>query len=250
MKTYIENAIYLAWKDLLTRYKKSVLGPFWFTLGNLIGILGLGVIWGAILKEELATFLPSLAIGLVTWFFISGVLIESCTAFTSHGQIIRNVKMPLWFFTTRIMARQTINLSHNIFIVIGILIYYQKLNTSLITLSLVGMVILILNMGWISYVISVLATRYRDIEYTITSFLPILFFISPVIFRPDHIPESIKAIALYNPIAYLIEVIRSPILGTNPESYLYMASSLMLLIGFTIAFWVHKKHTRRLVYWL
>ena len=91
------NAIYLAWSDTRARYSKSVLGPFWITLMNLIGVLGLSVVWSRLLHEDPKSFIPSVAIGLLVWQLISGVLVEAPPSFVRYAHIIRNVRVPLGF---------------------------------------------------------------------------------------------------------------------------------------------------------
>ena len=79
--TLFKNALYLAWIDTRARYKKSVLGPFWLTFGNLIGVLGLSVVWANLLKEDMRTFVPSLTIGLIVWQLVAGTIGEGATTF-------------------------------------------------------------------------------------------------------------------------------------------------------------------------
>ncbi len=68
----IQNAIYLAWADTKARYKKSVIGPFWATLANVFGVLGLGLVWGHLLNQDMNTFIPQLTVGLIVWQLIDG----------------------------------------------------------------------------------------------------------------------------------------------------------------------------------
>ena len=60
----IQNAAYFAWSDTKARYKKSVLGPFWPTLTNLLGVVGLSLVWAELMNQDMQSFVPQLAIGL------------------------------------------------------------------------------------------------------------------------------------------------------------------------------------------
>ena len=63
---------FMAAGDLRARYRRSVLGPFWMTLGTAIGTLGLGLVWSELLHMDQARFVPSLTTGLVMWQLLSG----------------------------------------------------------------------------------------------------------------------------------------------------------------------------------
>ena len=72
----LKNAIYLAWNDVKARYRKSVLGPLWQTLGNLIAVVGFSFVWASLLEQDLRTFVPSLAVGLIIWQLVAGAIGE------------------------------------------------------------------------------------------------------------------------------------------------------------------------------
>ena len=63
----IINAAYLAWADTKARYKRSVLGPFWIVLTNLIGVLGLSLVWAQLFNQQMREFVPTVCIGLIVW---------------------------------------------------------------------------------------------------------------------------------------------------------------------------------------
>ena len=67
----------LAWMDVRQRYRRSILGPFWITLSLGIMVLGLGIVYGALLHQELHDYMPYLATGLIVWGLISTMLTES-----------------------------------------------------------------------------------------------------------------------------------------------------------------------------
>jgi len=180
-----KNAYHLALSDTKARYKKSVIGPLWLTLTNLIGILGLGFVWGSLMQENLSEFIPQLAVGLVCWNLISGVLLDASNVFVRQSSIIRNIATPYWFFSMRGFAKHIINLFHNFLILFGISVYYSiKISKAIVFLP-IGLLLLILNLYWIYHGLGLLGARFRDVELMMASFVPFLFFVSPVIFRAE-----------------------------------------------------------------
>ena len=106
--------LYMAWSDVRARYKRSVLGPLWITLGTAIGVVGLGFIWSALFKMERATFIPLLTVGLILWQFLSGCLSEAPSVFSRSANIIRNLGLPLALHPAQLVLRHMINFAHNV----------------------------------------------------------------------------------------------------------------------------------------
>jgi ABC-type polysaccharide/polyol phosphate export permease len=70
----------------------------WLVLGTGIGVAGLGFLWSTLLKMDRGTFIPSLTVGLVVWQLIAGCVTESTGIFMRNAAIVRNLKMPFFFF--------------------------------------------------------------------------------------------------------------------------------------------------------
>ncbi|HET9113453.1 MAG TPA: ABC transporter permease [Burkholderiales bacterium] len=243
------NAMYLAWSDTRARYSKSVLGPFWLTFGNLISILGLSIVWSALLKQDMHTFVPTITIGMIVWQLVSGAITDGATTFIRQAPIIRNVSMPTWFFVVRSLTRQVINLLHNLVIVVGVIWYFHLPLTAVSLLAIPGLLLVILNLSWITYILGLFGARFRDLEYTIASLMPLFFFITPVIFRADKLPISMKIISL-NPLSYFIEVVRDPVFGEIPTLKAYAVMLGLLAFGAIASVLFNRRYRHRLAFWL
>jgi len=246
----LKNAIYLSWNDVKARYRKSVLGPMWQTLGNLIAVIGFSVVWSSLLEQDLRTFVPSLAIGFIVWQLVAGAITESTNTFSNESQIIRNVAMPLWFFVVRTIGRQVINFLHNIVLIIGVVLYYKiSVTQTDVWVSLLGVLLTIANLTWMTFVLGVLGARFKDIEYAINSVIPILFFLSPVLFRPDRLTVKMEVIWL-NPLSHFIEAIRAPILGDKVSTNTYLVLISMLALGGILSLWLYRTRAQRVAFWV
>ena len=105
------------------------------------------------------------------------------------------------------------------------------------------------NLFWITFFLGMVGARYRDLEYLISSFLPLLFFISPVVFRADRLPENMNIIWL-NPLSYFIEVIRKPILGEVPDAKTYVIVVGILAVGCLVTYLFYRLRGHRLSFWV
>ena len=73
--------LYLGWREIKSQYSRSIIGPLWLTLSMGMMVLGLGVLYSQILKIDVANYLPRLAIGLIVWGLINGIIIGACRIF-------------------------------------------------------------------------------------------------------------------------------------------------------------------------
>ena len=91
----------LGWHDIRQRYRRSVLGPFWFTLSTLIMVGVLGVLYSTLLGQEITDYLPYLGVGLVVWQYLSACVNEGSTSFIGAGYLIKQIRMPLTVHVSR-----------------------------------------------------------------------------------------------------------------------------------------------------
>jgi ABC-type polysaccharide/polyol phosphate export permease len=245
----MQNALYLAWSDTKARYKKSVLGPLWPMLTNLIGIIGLSLVWSSLMGQNMSIFVPQLAIGLIIWQLISGVITDSPVAFVRQASLIKNVSIPIWFFAFRMLARHIINLMHNAIIIVGIVLYYSLPINSNLWMLLPSIALVIANLYWMIIIIGLVSARFRDIEHLILTIMPMIFFVSPVLYRADKIQIGLNIVWL-NPFSYMIEAIRSPILGISPHPYTYPLLFALLIVGGGVAIWYQSAKGRQIAFWV
>jgi len=247
--TRLPMAFYFAWGDTRARYRRSVLGPLWLVIGTGIGVAGLGLIWSILLDQEKSTFIPSLTIGLVVWQLIAGVITDSASVFVRNSAIIKNIKTPLMIFPLQLILRHVINFAHNFIVVLIVfLIFPYPIGVEQL-LIFPGLLLVVLNLFWISSFIAIVGARFRDIEQIVSSFIPLLFFLSPVIYKPDRL-GFMESFAWFNPFSYFITLIRDPMQGAVPEIFVYVVSIFMLAISWLITMVIFSMKGKKISLWM
>lgn len=241
--------VYLAISDVRARYRRSVLGPLWLSLGTGIGSVGLGFLWGALLKIDIKEFLPALTAGLILWQFIAGIVVESTSLFSRHASIIRNLNLPLSMHPLQLLLRHFINLLHNLPVFFAVALIIGVPLTKEMFLVVPYLLLVSVNLFWLSMAISVLGVRFRDLEYLLGVAIPILMFVSPVFYRPNYLPFSQEIIWL-NPLSHLIEIVRDPLLGYSPPLLVVQVNLAMLFIGGFLSILLFSKKRNRIAYWI
>jgi ABC-type polysaccharide/polyol phosphate export permease len=240
---------FMAWSDVRARYRRSVLGPLWITLGTAIGVVGLGYIWSALFKVDRAEFIPLLTGGLILWQFISNSIMESSGVFIRHASIIRNLDLPMAIYPAQMLLRQLINLAHNIPLFFIVMLIMGRPLPATTFLVLPGLLLVIANLYWIALLIGMLGARFRDLEYIINMTMPILMFFTPVLYKSSALPFD-HAYMLLNPLADMIEIVRRPLLGTPPQLWIYVVNMGFLALGggLTVLFFGAKRS--RIAFWV
>ncbi|MCA3755449.1 MAG: hypothetical protein INF01_13575, partial [Phenylobacterium sp.] len=109
----------LAWHDVVSRYRGSILGPFWITLSMAVMVLGIGFLYAELQKIPLATTLPFVALGIVFWGLISQTVIEGCESFVHASGMLSQTSLPMLTFIWRTVLRNLATLMHHLVIVVG-----------------------------------------------------------------------------------------------------------------------------------
>jgi lipopolysaccharide transport system permease protein len=237
-------------RELRHRYARSKLGQLWLTLSAAIMISVLGGIWSLLWHQPVRELLPFVGIGLIIWTYLSQVATECTAAFVTHGNLYRNQKMHFSISIYSVIYRNALVLAHCL-IIIAILIvaFGVPINWSLLQL-IPALALTWITMTWLGYVIAMICVRYRDIVQVISSWLTVLFFATPVMWKPDFLPPRYHFIIDANPLAQFLELLRNPLLGERVSFYTWIFTTVMAFGGGLVALAVIGRYQRRVIFWM
>ena len=239
----------LGWQDIRRRYRRSILGPFWLTISMGVLVAVLGTLYGALLKVEIASYVPHLALGFIVWTLISGLITDGCATFTGAESIIKQVDLPLSVHGYRVVWRNLLIFCHNaaIFVVVAIIFSIWPGWTGL--LALPGLALICLNGVWVGLLSGLMSARFRDVPPLVDSIMRIVFFVTPIIWMPELLPD--RAVLLdFNPFFHFLEVVRAPLLGQAPELVSWLAVLGITLGGWLVTFALFCRYRWRVAYWV
>jgi ABC-type polysaccharide/polyol phosphate export permease len=242
--------ISLGWLDVKQRYRRAVLGPFWITISMSILVLTLGTVYAGLFKQDVHSFLPYLAGGFIVWNFCTATINESAATFTQAEGLIKHGGIPLSLHIFRTIFRNFIINAHNLSVMLLLYIWQPSLLNWNLLLLVPGLFLMLANFVWISLIVGVLCTRFRDLPPIIGNLLQILFFVTPVIYRPETLPPHLSFVVRLNPFYYLIEAVRAPMLGDVPPGHTYAVLVVFAVVGSFLAFWFLVRTRARIAYWL
>lgn len=239
----------LAHLDLRNRYRGSFLGPLWLTIATGVLVAGIGLLYGGLFRQPLETYLPYVAVSLVAWTLISSTITEAAVLFPGEGIVLKQLPVPSTIFTIRLVYRNLLAFAHNLIIVAIVYAIYPDDLSATALFVLISFPFLVVNLWWVSVVVSLTAARFRDIPPIVVSALQILFFVSPIVWSAEDLPSRTLFVS-FNPLYHLIESVRAPLTEGEVPWTSFGFSVGCALVGSLLALHLLAWARTRLVYWL
>jgi ABC-type polysaccharide/polyol phosphate export permease len=240
----------LALHDVMSRYRGSILGPFWITLSMGFMVLGIAFLYANLFGVPVATYLPMVALGIVFFGLISGVVTEGCETFVAASGMLSQTSLPMFTFIWRTLLRNLINLAHHLVIVVAVLLAFGTWRHSHLPEALGGLVLLIINAGWMSMLASITAARFRDIPQVVNSVMQFAAFVTPVFWPAERLTGARRVVLDVNPFYHMLEAVRAPLLGAPLAANTYPVLIAMALGGWAVTFGLFSITRRRIVHYL
>jgi ABC-type polysaccharide/polyol phosphate export permease len=236
-------------RELRHRYARSRLGQLWLVVSNAVMIAAMAGVWSMLSDQPLRELAPFVGTGIVIWSYFSQVLLDCTMVFITHAYLYRNQKMNYSVSIYSVIYKNTIILAHNLLIIAGLILLFD-VPVNWYDLQVVPALLLTwVTMLWAGYVTAMICVRYRDIIQLITNWLLVLFFITPILWRPEVLPPEYQFVVEYNPVGQFVELLRRPFLGEPVSAYTWITTVLIALGGALVAAPVIGRYRSRVIFW-
>lgn len=239
----------LGWLDIKLRYRRTTLGPFWVTASFLASAIVLGIVYSRLLHVNDPKFLAYLFCGLGVWGFVSGLVTEACNAFILSGGMILERRLPLSIHAMRLVTRNLLVFGHNAIAIVVALIYFHVEPTWWTLLAIPALLMIMLLGLWLSILLGIISTRFRDMPQLVMLVVSLAFFVTPVFWRKSML-GSRAIIVDVNPLYHFVEILRSALLGVAPDPLSWPVVLGLTAFGLVAALLVGARYLRSLAYWL
>ena len=239
----------LAWHDVIARYRGSIIGPFWITLSMGFMVAGIGFLYAHLFQIPVQQFVPYVACGIVFWGLIANMMVEGCGTYTHAAGMLNQTALPMFTFVWRTALRNIINLGHHMVIILAVLLIYGQWRSSDLPAALLGFLLVMCNLTWISLLAGIASARFRDVPQIMMSLTQFAMFITPVFWHPGEKLMN-HALLVFNPFFHMLEAVRAPLLGQQAPAQAYIVLAVMALAGWASAFVVFTLTRRRIVHYL
>ncbi len=241
--------LYLGYEDIRQKYIRTTLGPIWLIIGTLIFACTMSLVMGSLFDQGVTSLLPFIIIGISIWTYIATSISDATTIFLVSYPIISFFNLPISIQLYRCVTRNLLVFLHS-FIVVILIIVVTDVPINFNTLLFIpGLLLLVLNLLWITTIIAMFATRYRDFQQVINILIGIVPFITPIFWQKSFLQKR-EWIVNFNPVYHAIDIIRAPLLGNTPEIYSWAVMLGLGIVGNVLMIVLMNRYRNRIVYWL
>jgi lipopolysaccharide transport system permease protein len=201
-------------RNLRVKYQRSVLGFVWTLLNPLLTVAVLVAVFTYVVRISIENYWAFLLSGYFVWNFIQQSLSSSTYVIAEHGQLSRSVAFPKEVLVLAAVASRLIEFAIELAIVLVLLcvLSHRGVPASFLLLPLLVALQLLLTLA-LAFPIATLSVFYHDVQHALPIALATLFYVSPVFYSAELVPESIRGLYLANPIAALLTLYHSVVYG-------------------------------------
>lgn len=225
----------LARRDIYTEYRGTVLGFFWSFVQPLLMLAIYTFVFGTIFGNRYGAqpqssshlqFAMNLFCGLIMYNIFAETLGRSPGLIVAHAAYVKKVVFPLEILPTMILTTAlTRALASLLILFVAALIAFRGLPLTALYFPIIVIPLLMLTLG-LSWFLSALGVYLRDVGQVITILLQMLFFLTPIFYTQETMPEKIRWLANINPLAVIVENFRRVLMrGEAPDWLLLGATS-------------------------
>lgn len=243
---YRELFYFLAWRDVLVRYKQTVIGIAWVLIRPFLTMVVFTIVFGSLAKlpSENAPYPILVFSAMLPWQFFSNSLSESSNSLINNANLISKVYFPRLVVPTSAVVVSFVDFMISGIILIGLMAWYDFVpGWRILTLPVFIAIAFIASMGtglWLC----ALNVQYRDFRYIVPFVVQFGLYISPVGFSSDIVPERWRLLYSLNPMVGVIDGFRWAILGS--ESVIYVPGFCLSLGLVLFLFVTGVQHFRKM----
>jgi len=226
---YRELFYFLSWRDILVRYKQTVIGVAWAVLRPFLTMVVFTIVFGKLAKlpSEGAPYAILVFSAVLPWQFFANALSETSNSLIGNANLISKIYFPRLIIPASSVITSFVDFLISGAILIGLMIWYQFLpGWRIITLPFFVVIAFAASTGcglWLA----ALNVKYRDFRYIIPFIVQFGLFVSPVGFSSSIVPEKWRLLYSINPMVGVIDGFRWAIIGR--EALIYWPGFLLSL---------------------
>ena len=221
-------------KEIRGKYKGSFLGVLWSFINPLLQVVVYAIIFPYIMRMSMDHYLIYLITGIIPWTFFTTSINTAMISVLVNANIIKKVYFPRIILPISSVTSALVNfLISCIIICIFILFSGMGFSIYLIYLPIIVVIQYILLLG-ITFILSAIDIYSRDIENIMMFLINMLFYATPILYKPDIFPAKMQWVLTLNPMAHIINAYRDIFYYQRTPEFISLA--VVLLVSIVIFF--------------
>jgi lipopolysaccharide transport system permease protein len=232
---YRELLFFLAWRDIMVRYKQTVLGVAWVILQPLLAMTVFTVLFGRLAKLDQHTggipYSLYTLCALIPWQMFTHALTESSSSLVQEKRLLTKVYFPRVIIPTAPVLSSLVDVSLALLFLLAMMSWHGVwlgwtaaavplfLGLALLTSLAAGL--------WLS----ALNALYRDVKYVVPFLTQFWMFLTPIAYPSSIVPEEWRVWYALNPLVGVVDGFRWALLGAEAPSALLMSVSTAAVLA-------------------
>jgi lipopolysaccharide transport system permease protein len=246
---YRELFYFLAWRDILVRYKQTAIGMAWALIRPFLTMVVFTIVFGQLAKlptEGSAPYPILVFAAMLPWQFFANSLSECSNSLISNANLLSKVYFPRLVVPTSAVVVSFVDFLISGMILLGLMAWYNFIPSwRILTLPLFIGVAFAAAMG-VGLWLASLNVQYRDFRYIVPFIVQLGLYISPVGYSSTIVPEKWRLLYSCNPMVGVIDGFRWAIIGGESRLYLpgFVLSLGLVVLLFFSGVWYFRKMER------
>ena len=237
---YRHLLVQLVRRDILTRYKRSVLGVAWTMLNPLGIMIILTIVFSQVFARGTPSYPAFVLSGLMAWNFFSQTTNAATVQLVWGGNLLKRIYVPKTIFALSATGTGLVNLVLSLVpLLLVMVVTGVPIRWTIIFLPIPVFFLILFTLG-VGLFVSAIAIYFADVADMYKIVLTAWIYLSPVIYSPDILPEAYRVwIIRLNPMYHLINFFRMPIYdGVIPSLQTILLNGVIAGITFLIGWFL------------
>jgi lipopolysaccharide transport system permease protein len=228
---------FLAWRDILVRYKQAVIGVAWSLIRPLLTMIVFTVVFGELagLSSNGVSYSVMVFAALLPWQFFANSLSDSSNSLLSNSGMISKVYFPRLIVPASSIIVSLVDFLITLALMFGLMIWFHVMPTWRLLLLPAFLGLALIAAFGAGLWFAALNTKFRDFRYIVPFVVQFGLYVSPVGFSSELVPERWRLLYSINPMVAVIDGFRWSIIGGEAKIYWpgFVVSCLLITLILT-----------------
>jgi lipopolysaccharide transport system permease protein len=216
VERYRDLLLNLVRTELTVRYRSTVLGTLWFLLNPLLMTIILTVVFRHFVRLDVSNYTVFVLAGLLPWTLFQEGLNAASGAVTRSAALVKRSRVPRVLLVLATIGANTMHFLVSLVVLFGLMAIERVAPTRELVLLPAAIFVQLSCLTGLGLAAAGLNVLYRDVEYVLGLALRLGFYLVPVFYPVEFVPEAWRRVYLLNPMAGLIAIYRHMLIGGSP----------------------------------
>jgi len=237
-------------KEILGRYAGSFAGLFWIVLEPLASIVVYSFLFTAVFRVRLDpatagtdSFTLYFLAAYFPWLIFSDTVVRAAASVLGNAGLVSKVIFPVELLPLSSVLSSFLTHGVGFFLYLVFMLWKGYASSSWLFFPLLLMFLFLLSCG-MAFFVSALTVFVRDVQHSLSVFLMVWFYATPVLYPVSFVPESIQSYLWLNPMTYTVSCFRDVLLGATFRWEIFSGLALSALVLYSVGVWFFSRSKR------